>query len=257
MQKRAVITGASSGIGYELAKELSRRGYALALLARRADLLEQLAAELNLAGGRAVPIACDVADRESVGEAVRRSTEQLGGPLDLAVANAGVGTPIYATDFRMDDAEQIIRVNVLGMMYLFEATVPAMVERRSGRFAAVASVAGHRGLPTASVYSASKSAMQSFLDAVRVELHHHGVGVTTINPGFVATPMTAKNRFRMPFLMDAPRAARIIADGIERGRAIVEFPFGTSMMMRIARLLPTAIFDRVMRPAAHYKKGKP
>ena len=98
--------------------------------------------------------------------------------------------------------------------------------------------------------------MHSFLDAVRVELHQHRVGVTTINPGFVATPMTARNKFRMPFLMDAPRAAKIIADGIEREKAMVEFPFGTSMMMRIAKVLPTFVFDRVMRPAARYKKGK-
>lgn len=255
--KRAIITGASSGIGLELARELARRGYALALLARRRELLDQLAAELTATGATVAAIPCDVTDVEAVRAAVREGEAQLGGPFDLAVANAGVGIPTHAAKFNVAEAEQVIRVNVLGMMYLFDAVIPSMIERRSGRFAGVASVAGLRGLPSASVYSCSKAAMQSFLEASRVELAPYGVGVTTVNPGFVVTPMTDRNRFRMPFLMKADRAAVIIADGLERGSRVVEFPKAMSLLMRTARLIPDALFDRITSGFARQKgKGK-
>ena len=241
---QAIITGASSGIGLELARELAKRGYALALLARRTDLLEQLARELP----RAIALPCDVTDAASVRDAVRRGEQILGGPFDLAVANAGLGVPNHAAAFNLADAEQVFRVNVFGMLYLYDAVIPSMVERRSGRFAGVASVAGLRGIPAAAPYSASKSAMQSFLEASRVELAPYGVGVTIINPGFIATPMTEKNRFPMPFLMTAGRAARIIANGLERGKRVIEFPRRMSLVMRSVRALPDALYDRVMAP---------
>jgi short-subunit dehydrogenase len=152
----------------------------------------------------------------------------------------------HATKFNLADAEQIIRVNVLGLMYLFDAVIPSMVERRNGRFAGIASIAGLRGVPGAGTYSASKAAVQNFLEAVRVELAPYGVGVTIVNPGFIATAMTEKNRFRMPFLMQADDAAAAIADAIERGVRVFEFPRPMSLFMRTARLLPDALWDRIM-----------
>ena len=250
---RAIITGASSGIGHALARELARRGYDLALLARRGELLDQLANELP---SRSVAITCDVTDLASVRDAVRRAEEKLGGGFDLAIANAGISIPGHATKFKVEEAEEIIRVNVLGMMYLFDAVIPPMVERKSGRFVGIASVAGLRGLPTAAPYSASKAAMQAFLEASRVELEPYGVGVTIVNPGFIATPLTEKNRFRMPFLMNADPAARVIANGIERGKRVVEFPWRMSVLMRTVRHLPDALYDRIMIPAARRKEKK-
>jgi short-subunit dehydrogenase len=247
--KRAILTGASSGIGASLARELSRRGWAVALLARRLDLLRDVAKDLR----ESTSIECDVANNEAVKDAVKQSEQTLGGPFDLAIANAGIGVVSHATKFDVTDAELMVRVNLLGMIYLFGAVVPGMAERGAGRFVGVASLAGLRGLPTNSVYSATKSAMQTFLEASRVELVPRGVGITIVNPGFVATPMTEKNRFRMPFLMTADAAAVIIADGIERGKRVVEFPFGTSLMMRTARLIPDALYDRVMTPYAKRK----
>lgn len=252
-RQRAILTGASSGIGLDLARELARRGYDLALLARRADLLDATARELSASGVRAVAIACDVVDGAAVRDAVRRAEQELGGPFDLAIANAGVSIPNHATRFSIGDAEQVLRVNVLGVMYLYDAVIPGMIERRSGRFAGVASVAGLRGLPTAAPYSASKAAVQAFLEAARIELVPYNVGVTIVNPGFVVTEMTAKNRFYMPFLMKSPKAARIIANGLERGRRVIEFPKRMSLLMRVTRLLPDALYERMMVPAARRK----
>ncbi|HET7711325.1 MAG TPA: SDR family NAD(P)-dependent oxidoreductase [Thermoanaerobaculia bacterium] len=242
--KRAVITGASSGIGLALARELSQRGYAVALLARRGDLLDQLAKELP----HTVAIVCDVTDRESVERSVRQAEESLGGGFEVAVANAGVGIPTWAAEFNTEDADRVIRVNLLGMIYLFGAVIPGMVERRAGRFAGIASIAGLRGLPSASAYSASKAGMQAFLEASRVELAPFGVAVTIVNPGFIQTAMVEKYRSRLPFLMQVGPAARKIADGIEGGQREVEFPFPMSMAMRTARLLPNALYDRLLRP---------
>jgi len=242
---RAIITGASSGIGAALAHELAGRGWTLALLARRADLLDALVRELPT---ESIALPCDVTDASAVREAVQRS-----GPFDLAVANAGVGISSHAAKFNLADAEVMTKVNILGMFNLFDAVIPSMIERRAGRFAGVASIAGLRGLPTSSVYSATKSAMQSFLEASRVELKPYGVGVTTINPGFVVTEMTSKNRFKMPFLMTAEEAARVIADGLERGKRVIEFPLPMSLLMRFARLVPAAVWDRAIGPYSRRK----
>jgi len=234
--QRAIITGASSGIGEAMAREFSRRGYALALLARRADLLDKLASELP----NAIPIPCDVTDAAAVRDAVTRA-----GEISVAVANAGVGTTGWAAK-SVSEAERMMRVNYFGMLYLFDAVIPQMMERRSGHFAGIASIAGLRGFPTASGYSASKAAMQAFLESARVELAPFGIRVTTVNPGFIATAMTEKNTFKMPFLMTTERAAKIIVDGIERGARIVEFPWQMSALTRFSRALPAWITDRMM-----------
>jgi short-subunit dehydrogenase len=246
----AIITGASTGIGHALAHELARRGYGLALVARRGDLLDALVAELRARGTKAVAIPCDVADSAAVHEAVRRGEAELGGPFDLAIANAGVSLPGHATKFKLDEAELMIRVNVLGLMYLYDAVIPSMIERRRGRFVGVASLAGLRGLATAGPYSASKAAVQAFLEAARIELAPYHVGVTIVNPGFVATPMTEKNRYRMPFLVKADDAASVIAEGIERGRRAIEFPLPMSLLVRALRLMPDALYERLMVPFA-------
>jgi short-subunit dehydrogenase len=214
----------------------------VALLARRLDRLEQVRAGLP---GKAVAIECDVTDSASVDRAVRHGENALGGPFDLAVANAGVGS--MGGKFDLASAENTIRVNVLGAMYLFAGVIPSMIERRSGQFAGIASLAGLRGLPGAASYSASKAALQAFLEASRVDLAPFGVKITIVNPGFIATPMTEKNQFRMPFLMTVDKAARIIAEGIERGARVVEFPKPMSLLVRFARLLPDAVWDRVVK----------
>jgi short-subunit dehydrogenase len=246
MPGRAVITGASSGIGAALARELSGRGWAVALLARRGSLLRQLASELP----RAVAVECDVTDANAVTAAVRHAEEMLAGPFDLAVANAGISVPTWATRFSVEDADRIVAVNLLGTFHLFGAVIPSMVARGSGHFAGVASIAGLRGLPSSSVYSASKAAMQAFLEASRVELADSGVAVTIVNPGWVDTPIIAKYKGAVPFLVTAPKAAHVIADGLERRARVIQFPLPMSLVGHVMRVLPDALFDRIVRPYA-------
>ena len=236
----AIITGASSGIGAAMARELSRRGYAVVLLARRAELLTDLARELP----NALAIPCDVTDAAAVRDAVARA-----GPIDVAIANAGIGTTGWAAN-SVDAAEEMMRVNYFGTLHLFDAVIPQMIERRSGRFAGIASLAGLRGLPTAAGYSASKAAMQAYLEAARVELAKFDIHITVVNPGFIKTAMTDANTFHMPFLMTAERAARIIVDGIERGARVIEFPLPMSILTRFARVLPSWLYDRAVRSGA-------
>jgi short-subunit dehydrogenase len=247
--KSAIITGASSGIGAALALELGRRGLRVALLARRAAMLDKLAAEIEAGGGTALAIACDVTDSAAVCRAVEQ-VKSAWGSLDLAVANAGVGIATPAHRFPLADAERLMQVNYNGMLYLFSAVIGDMIAQKSGHFAGVASLAGIRGIPTNSGYSASKAAMQAFLEASRIDLRPHGVGVSIVNPGFVRTPMTDKHTYDMPFLMDADRAAVIVADGLLGRAREIDFPLPTTLAVRTARLLPNALYDWVMTKVA-------
>jgi len=251
--RNVVITGASSGIGEALAVELAKRGWErIALLGRRADALESVAKEVLSEGSKPMAIVCDVRDAQSVRDAVAR-VEAEWGAVDLAIANAGIGFPTPAHRFKLDDAKAIMQTNFDGMLHLWDAVSPKMLARYEGHFVAIASLAGLRGLPGSSVYSASKAAMQAWMEASRAELTGSGIAMTIVNPGFVATPMVEKNRFKMPFLMQTRDAVRTIADGIERQARVVEFPFGTSLLMRTLRFVPSPIFDRLVRPWARRK----
>jgi short-subunit dehydrogenase len=253
--KTAIVSGASSGIGEALARELAARGYRrIALTARREEKLAELAAGLSGRGCEASTFACDIRDADAVRQGVERVVTAWGVP-DLAIANAGVGFPTPATTLSLDGAREIMRTNFEGMLNLFAPIVPAMCERRSGHIAGVASLAGHRGLPGSSMYSASKAAMQAWLEASRIELRHHGVDVTTVNPGWVETPMIRKNRHPMPFMMSAGRAAKVICDGLETKARVIEFPIPMSIAVRILRWIPGFLYDRLAAPYGKAKTG--
>lgn len=243
-----VITGASSGIGLELARIYLSRGDRLLLLSRRDEETRRALGEA--AADRVRIVRCDVNDAEAVRLAVDDGAASIG-PFDIAIANAGVSIPTPARNFHLGDATHILRTNVEGMLTLFAAVIPAMVGRRSGHFAGVASIAGLRGLPTSGAYSASKAAMQSFLEAARIELRDAGVAVTIVNPGFVRTAMTEKNRFRMPFLLEPDQAARRIVAGLDEKKRTIEFPLPMSLAMRLVRYLPDAMYERITKPYAN------
>jgi short-subunit dehydrogenase len=241
-----VITGASSGLGEVLAKELGRRGHNLGLVARRVENLKTLAAEIRAMGGQACVAAADVTDRLAIHAAIAR-IEGVFGPIDIAIANAGGGARTPATAFVAADVSRVFRLNVDGVANTFEAVLPSMLARGAGQIVAVSSLAAWRGLPPSTAYSASKIAVTTLLEGMRVELAPLGIAVTTIHPGFVKTPLTEKNEFGMPFLLEADDAARRMADGILARKREVNFPFQLTVLMRVVHWLPAPIFEYLAR----------
>jgi short-subunit dehydrogenase len=230
------ITGASAGIGRALAAELHRRGARVAVSARTAEALAELAE--GHPGMLAVP--ADVTVPASVHEAVGRIRDRLG-PIDIAVLNAGTYTPVRPDNFSIEVFRPQVEVNIMGTVACIEAVLPAMLARRSGRIAVVASVTGFAALPLASAYGASKAFLLSMCDSLRADLAGAGTGVevTAIAPGFVRTGLTEQNEFAMPFVIEADEAARTIADGLEAGDAEIAFPRRMSAAMKgIGRFLP-------------------
>jgi len=241
----AVVTGASSGIGWSLAKRLASAGYKVGLLARRQEKLVALADEIRQAGGTAAIAAADVGDRGQVLAAVQSLRQELG-PVDLVIANAGVGMPTLLNPLNISDIERMMQVNVLGVVYSIESVLPEMLQRGSGHLAAVSSLAAYKGLPGESAYCASKAAVSVYLEGLRIQLRGKGIAVTTICPGFVRTPMTAANEFHMPGLLEADEAARRIVRAIRRRRKVYNFPIGLSLLMKVTRWLPDWIIARSM-----------
>lgn len=238
---RVWITGASSGIGEALVEPLLVRGAKLALTARRAGRLEAIAARHP--GVLAVP--ADVTDREAVLAAAKLIDAAWAG-IDLAIFNAGGHAPASRSGFASESYVATMALNYFSVVYGLEAVLPGMLARGSGRVAAVASLAGYRALPTAAAYGASKAAAIHLLDALRFSLAPRGIGVTVINPGFVKTPLTDRNAYRMPFLMPVADAADRIVRGLERDRKEIHFPARLSWGMKAMRVLPYPLYERVM-----------
>jgi short-subunit dehydrogenase len=245
-QKVAVITGASSGIGWELAKVLASLGCKVGLMARRKQNLHQLADLIQQAGGTAAIAPADVSDHQQILAAVAELRRQLG-PIDLLVANAGVGMPTLLKPFNISDVEQMIRINVLGTVYAIEAVLPEMLERRQGHLAAVSSLSAYKGIPGESGYCASKAAVNSYMEGLRIHLRDKGIAVTTICPGFVRTPMTSINKFHMPWLLEADEAARRIVRALARRRKVYNFPWQTTFLMKLTRWLPDWVLFQMMQ----------
>jgi short-subunit dehydrogenase len=241
------LTGASSGIGAALARRYAHEGAQLGLFARRQDTLARLAATL---GHRKADVyAGDVRDEAALRAAAADFTGRHG-PADIVIANAGISRGTL-TEHAEDNAafRAIIETNLLGMVYTFQPFLAAMRARRKGKLVGIASVAGFRGLPGAGAYSASKAAAISYLESLRVELASSGVEVITICPGYVATPMTAKNPYRMPFLLSPERAAQLIASAIAAGRRFYVLPWQMRMAGRGLRALPRTVYDRAFARA--------
>ncbi len=233
----AIVTGASSGIGRALGKELAGQGCRVGLIARRAELLESLAQEIRAAGGIAATATADVGERPQVLAAVERIRQQLG-PIDLLIANAGVGAPTYLEPVNIDGIEEMFRVNVLGVVYSLEAVLPEMLQRRRGHLAAVSSLAAYKGFPGESAYCASKAAVNVYMEGLRVQLRSRGIAVTTLCPGFVKSPMTDVMTVPMPWMIEADDAARRMVRALGRGRKVYNFPWQTVLLMRGARWMP-------------------
>jgi short-subunit dehydrogenase len=246
--KVVLVTGASSGIGEALAVEFGRRGASVGLLARREEVLGEVARKVEAAGGRAFAVAVDVREAEAVREAAAKVREQFG-PIDVLVANAGVGEITLARAFDIEVVTQVLSVNVLGAMNSVAAVLPQMLERGSGQIVGISSLAAFRGFPGSGAYCASKAALSTFFESLRAELRPSNIYVTTIHPGFIDTPMTRGRNRKMPFLQDADRAAGQMLRAIEARRRTYAFPWQLATIARIGRWIPDALYDRMLARA--------
>lgn len=246
MVQNVFITGASSGLGAALARAYSRRGATVGLLARRRGVLEALAKSMS--GARQVYVV-DVNDAAALRQAALAHMRLHDCP-DIVIANAGVSAGTL-TEVQEDLAvfERIVRTNLLATVATFQPFVEAMKARRRGTLVAIASVAGVRGLPGAGAYSASKAAVISYCESLRLEMAQHGVRVVTIVPGYVDTPMTRGNPYPMPFLISAEDFARRALREIERGNRYAVIPWQMAIVARLLRVLPNAIYDRLFARA--------
>jgi short-subunit dehydrogenase len=239
MSLRIVISGASSGLGLALALHYLERGAIVAAFARRGDVLQDLAAKFP---GR---VFCYALDGQALQNAANDFIARVGPP-NVVIANAGISTGTL-TEFVKDiDAfQQVMDINVLGMVKTFHPFITGMQAANVGTLVGIASVAGFRGLPGAGAYCASKAAVISYLESLRVELHGSNVKVVTICPGYIITPMTAHNPYSMPFILEADEAAMRIVRAIERQTAFTVIPWQMGLIGYVLKYLPDFIYDRL------------
>ncbi len=239
-----LITGASSGIGRALALELGKRGARLALTARRGAELLRLSEEIERAGGEALALPADVRDPAAMDGAAKKVQERWG-RIDVLVANAGMSSTTAGTRLNASEVGDVITINVLGVVNSVAAVLPSMLERGAGHLVAISSLASYRGMPKSGAYSASKAAVSTFFESLRVDLRRSGVAVTVIHPGFIRTPMTANRKKKLPFLLEVDDAACRITKAIERRARTYAFPWQLASLVRVIKHMPGALYDRL------------
>ncbi len=261
---KVFITGASSGIGLALARHYAAQGASLGLVARRQEVLTELLSNLPDGSGRQQPASpsaahhavhhiypLDVTDRSALAAAARDFMATVGVP-DVVIACAGISVGTlseYAEDFEV--FQRIIDTNLMATVATFQPFIAPMKSLASARLVGIASVAGIRGLPGAEAYSASKAAVISYCESLRVELRGTPIKVVTLAPGYIATPMTAHNPYRMPFLMQPERFAQLAARAIARGTSYTVIPWPMGVVAKLLRWLPNALYDWAFSKAQH------
>lgn len=246
-QSRVVlITGASSGIGRGLGVQLARRGAMVGLLARREDALREVVDEIAAHGGKAIALPADVTDANAVRGAVEALSREFG-PIDLVIANAGVGATVAARNLEPEGVAKIFNVNVIGVVNCVTAVIPRMIERGRGQLAVISSLAAYRGLPKSAAYCSSKAAVSALFESLRVDLRPQGIEVTIIHPGFIKTPLTAGRQAKLPFLLEVDDAARKIIRAIEKRKKSYAFPWQLATVVRAGMLMPNFLYDWIVR----------
>jgi len=255
MNEKIILTGASDGIGKAMAIEFARRGYSLALMARRKEALEAVKAECLKAGSPQVILeAVDVADETPFEAALIRADEALGGAT-VFIANAGVmGRSSNAPD-SWQKVKLTLNVNVMAAIHGLEVMKVRMLGRGGGILAGVSSIAGARGMPTGGAYSTSKAALTTHLEGLRVDLKRFNISVVTIAPGFIRTPMTSHNHGYMPFLMNSEVAAQRFCDGVLNRKRFIVAPLPYRFIYPILQMLPRGLFDFLMARAYKMIRG--
>lgn len=238
-----LITGASSGIGRSLARRIANEGHAVAVVARRKDLLDSLVLEIEQSGGKALAITCDVTDKESVFAAVDTVESRLG-PVARLVANAGGGEPTSVDAFSAAHIDRIFALNVMGTAVCIEAVLPGMLAREAGHIVVMGSLAAYRGLPGAAAYSAAKAALANMMESLRIDLRPRGIQVTLLLPGFVRSkPRRKKKR---PFELELEEATARMHQAIIAQKPLYAFPWPLVLAVNIGRMLPAGLYDRLL-----------
>jgi short-subunit dehydrogenase len=243
----AFITGASSGIGQALAARYAQQGWRLALVARRDNVLQEWARAKNLDAARCQTYAADVSEPDSIVAAGHAAIERQGVP-DVVIANAGISVGMDTADRAdLDVMRETLQLNVLGVAATFHPFLVRMRDRGTGTLVGIASMAALRGLPGHGAYSASKAAVVAYCESLRVECRGSGVRVVTILPGYVATPLTARNPYAMPFLIDADTFAARAVRAIEAGAPRRVIPWPMAIVDPLLRNLPIVVYDRLFK----------
>ncbi len=238
--KRILIIGASTGIGKALALKLAEFDCTLHLIARRTELIEQYAN-----GSKNIFIyKCDVSDKNEVASTFQKIKDNSSN-IDIALLNSGVSVKTEKNDFSSEAAEITFGTNLMGVIYWAELMLPDFIANRKGIFAAVGSLADNRGYSGNGFYSASKAALNLYLESLSVDLKKYDVKIITIKPGFVKTPMTDKNNFKMPFIISADKAAEYIINGIENGKRYIQFPLPTVLLSKLVGALPAFFYEYI------------
>ena len=240
------ITGASSGIGREAARQYARLGNTVFVSARSPEPLQALAAEGEGFDGEIHPIPMDITDVTQVADGFADILKTVGLP-DLTILNAGTYIRNTAKKFDRTVFETTMNINFMGTVNCLQQLVPAYIEHGGGHIAVVSSVAGYRGLPGGSAYGASKAALINLVEAIQPELAARGVCISLVNPGFVRTPLTDKNEFEMPFLMEVDDAVDAMISGLARRRFEVTFPKRFTWILKALRILPIALYLKLTR----------
>lgn len=243
--KTILLTGASTGIGKEIAKKLAMISCRLILIARRTNLIEEYLSVLNNIQADIDVLQCDVSKKEDVSESLIKikSMSKNKNNIDIAILNAGISYRTDITELNSKHAEEIFGVNVMGIIYWVEQLLPDMLNRKDGMIVGVSSLADSRGHAKSEFYCASKAAATKILEGLRVELHPYNIRVVTVKPGFVKTPMTSKNKFKMPLLMEPEKAADIILSGIEKEKPVIAFPLPIVFASWLGGILPSRIYE--------------
>jgi short-subunit dehydrogenase len=244
--KVVMITGASSGIGRGLALELGSRGARLGLVARRADALQDVVQEVESNRGEALALPADVRGAESIRAAADALREKLG-PIDVLIANAGIGPTRDAAEFDAEEVAEVMSINVIGASNSVAAVLPEMLERGRGHLVVMSSLAAYRGLPKSAAYCASKAAVSSFFESLRLDLEPKGIDVSIIHPGFIKTPLTAGRHAQLPYLQELDEAVKKIVGAIEKRRKTYSFPWQLAAIVRAGMIMPIWMYDRISR----------
>lgn len=243
--KTVIITGASSGLGREFARQFVRAGAKVGILARRRDKLDALATELKKSGGKVHAVVADVVDRVKLSQAIKEIETELG-PTDILIANAGIALHMSARRFDVEKVARTFDVNVMGVIHSVAATLPGMLQRGSGQIVGISSLAAFRSVPTSQAYCASKSAVSAYLEGLRIELLSSGVDVSVICPGFIKSEMTADVRTPMPFLLETEPAVRRMVSAIAQRKPRYLFPKRLYWLIRASSLLPDSVLFRTV-----------